>query len=96
MERLTEFEREVLANLPVEPTGLSLAELSEGLLNDRSPGARGKVRRALEHIAQALGGLYVCTGDDDLGGFGVKMFGLPQAQMSSVREFLKEHAIAHV
>ena len=47
MERLNDFERDVLENLPVEPVGLSLAELADGLLDDRSPAAKGKVRRAL-------------------------------------------------
>lgn len=87
MERLNEFELEVLENLPVEPTGLSLAELADGLLDDRSPTAKGKVRRALDRIAAALGGLHVCQGNDDLGGFAVKMYGIPRGRMDAVREF---------
>ena len=58
MKRLNEFELEVLENLPVEPVGLSLAELADGLLGNRSPAPKGKVRRALESIAKALG---ACT-----------------------------------
>jgi hypothetical protein len=57
MENLSEFDLEVLENLPVEPTGMSLAELADGLLDDRSPMAKGKVRRALESIERTLGGL---------------------------------------
>jgi len=96
MENLNEFEREVLANLPVEPTGLSLAELADGLLDDRSPSAKGKVRRALESIGQALGGLYVYSGDDDFGGFFVKMYGLPRENMQRIRAFWEEKALANV
>jgi len=96
MEGLTEFELEVLENLPVEPTGLSLAELADGLLDDRSPAARGKVRRALERIAEALNGLHVQTGNDDLGGFGVKMYGIPLPTMPRVRVFFEEKALVNV
>ena len=87
MDSLKAFDLEVLENLPVEPIGLSLAELADGLLDDRSPTAKGKVRRALENITRALGGLYVYSGNDDLGGFGVKMYGVPRAKMPMVREF---------
>ena len=95
MERLNEFEMEVLENLPVEPTGLSLAELADGLLNDRSPAARGKVRRALDRIAEVLSGLHVHTGNDDLGGFGVKMYGIRRQEMPAVRQFFAERAEKH-
>jgi len=96
MENLNEFECEVLANLPVEPTGLSLAELADGLLDDRSPSAKGKVRQALENIAAALGGLYVYSGDDDFGGFFVKMYGLPRASVPQIRAFLEEKSLVNV
>jgi hypothetical protein len=90
MERLDDFELEVLENLPVEPIGLSLTELADGLLDDCSPAAKGNVRRALENIARALGGLYVYSGNDDLGGFSVKMYGVPRAKMPRLRAFLAE------
>ena len=96
MERLSEFELEVLENLPVEPIGLSLAELADGLLDDRSPMAKGKMRRALDHIAEVLGGLHVHSGNDDLGGFGVKMYGIPRAGMPRVREFFAQRVPLHV
>ena len=96
MEGLNEFEMEVLENLPVEPIGLSLAELADGLLDDRGPAARGKVRRALERIAEALNGLHVHTGNDDLGGFGVKMYGISRSTMPRVRAFFDEKALVHV
>jgi len=92
MDGLSEFEMEVLANLPIEPTGFSLAELANDLLNDRGPAARGKVRRALDRIAEALGGLYVRTGNDDLGGFSVKMYGIRRRKMPAVRRFFAERA----
>ena len=92
MEGLSEFELEVLENLPVEPIGLSLAELADGLLDDRGPAAKGKVRRALDRIGKALGGLHACTGNDDLGGFGVKMYGLRRDDVPAVMQFFAERA----
>ena len=96
MEGLNEFELEVLENLPVEPVGLSLAELADGLLDARSPAPKGKVRRALESISKALGGLHVRTGNDELGGFAVKMYGVPRRKMAAVRTFFAENALVHV
>ena len=96
MERLNEFELDVLENLPVEPTGLCLAELADGLLDDRSPSAKGKVRRALESISKAMGGLHVREGDDELGGFRVKMYGVPRRKMAAVRAFFAENALVNV
>ena len=96
MERLSEFELEVLENLPVEPTGLSLAELADGLLDDRSPSAKGKVRRALESISKVLGGLHVREGDDELGGFRVRMYSVPRDMMPRVRALFEERAFVHV
>ena len=96
MQQLNEFELEVLEHLPVEPTGLSLAELADGLLDERGPMAKGKVRRALECIAKTLGRLHVRTGNDDLGGFNVKMYGLPRHKMPAVRTFFAERQLANV
>ena len=96
MNGLSEFEMEVLASLPIEPTGFSLAELANDLLNDRSPAAKGKVRRALEDIAQALGGLYVNSGNDDFGGAGVRMYGVPRAKRAAVGQFLAGKGLIHV
>ena len=93
MESLNEFELEVLESLPVEPTGLSLTELADGLLDNRSPAAKGKVRRALVRIAEVLGGLHVSSGNDDLGGFGVKMYGIPRRTSPSVREFFSDRVV---
>ena len=42
---LTPFERELLAVLPTEPVGLSLAELAEGLLHNTAPEACSRVVR---------------------------------------------------
>jgi len=92
MESLSAFELEVLEHLPVEPVGLSLAELGDGLLDDRSPAAKGRVRRALVSIEQSLGSLYVRVGSDDLGGFGVRMYGMPRRRMPDVRRFFGERA----
>ena len=87
MDRLTELELEILEILPVESVGVSLAELADDLFNNRSPQAKGRVKRALENIGTALGGLYLHTGDDDFGGYGVKMYGVPRSKIPGVREF---------
>jgi len=94
MERLNEFELEVLENLPVEPIGLSLTELADGLLGDRSPRAKGQVRRALDGIANAIGRLHIRKGNDDFGGFGIVMYAIPQDTMPSVRAFFAEAPIS--
>jgi len=96
MERLNEFELEVLANLPVEPIGLSLAELADGLVGNRSPAAKGKVKAALDSIARALGGLHVGQGSDRFGGCGVQMLGIPKAKIPAVRRFFAEKALVNV
>ncbi len=96
MERLNEFEMEVLENLPVEPTGLSLAELADGLLDDRSPAAKGKVCRAMDSIRDALGGLFIRVGNDDFDGVGVRMYGIPRAKMPCVRAFMAEKDLVNV
>ena len=96
MDRLSEFELEVLENLPFEPTGLSLAELADGLLDNRSPRAKGRIRRALDGIAEVLGDLYVRTGNDYLGGFGVAMYGVPRDKMPLVRAFFAEKSLENV
>ena len=87
MDRLSAFELEVLENLPVEPTGLSLPELADGLLDSRAPQAKGRIRLALDRIDKILGGLYVYRGNDDFGGAKVKMYGIPRAIMPRVRAF---------
>ena len=96
MDNLGAFDLEVLENLPVEPIGLSLPELADGLLDDHGPVARGRVRLALENISRVLGGLFVYRGNDDMGGFGVKMYGVPRAKMPQVRAFFAEKALANV
>ena len=87
MDRLTEFELEILEILPVEPVGVSLVELADDLLNNRSQQAKGRIKRALKNIGTELGGLYIRTGDDDFGGYAVKMYGVPRSKMPGVREF---------
>ena len=87
MERLNEFELEVLEILPVEPIGLSLAELADGLEGNRSPAAKGKLKAALDSIARAVGGLHTGQGNDRFGGFRVQTYGVRKADMPQVREF---------
>jgi len=90
VESLNQFELELLENLPVEPIGLSLAELADGLLDNRSPRAKGQVRLALDSISKALGGLNVTKGNDDFGAFGVPMYGMRRDSAPLVRTFLLE------
>ena len=85
MKHLNEFELEVLENLPFEPIGLSLAELADGLLDDRSPQAKGRIMLALKAIRRRVGGLWITRGDDDFGACQVKMYGLPREKATAVR-----------
>ena len=87
LESLTPFERELLAVLPTEPVGLSLAELGEGLLDDTGPQARGQVRAALEVVRTAPGGLHVGRGDDDLRHADVELYGVKRDDRGRVNEF---------
>ncbi len=88
LDSLAESERELMALLPTEPVGLSLAELAEGLLDNTSPQARGQVETALEALRSALGGLYVRRGDDDLGHADVELYGVLRGDRSRVKAFL--------
>ena len=96
MDSLSEFELEILEILPVEPIGVSLTELADDLLNNRSQQAKGRIKRALKNVGKALGGLYVRSGDDDFGAFDVKMYGIPRTKMPGVREFFAERTAQNV
>ena len=87
MDALDEFEAEVLENLPVEPNGLSIDELADGLLGNRGPQARAKVRRAILAIADALGDIAIRRGDDDFGSADVPLWGVKAADAEQVRGF---------
>jgi hypothetical protein len=64
--------------------GLSLAELAEGIMGSRAPAARGYVKGLLDDASALLGGLWVGRGDDGLGHADVRLYGVRQAQRSSV------------
>jgi hypothetical protein len=95
MERLNEFELELLETLPVEPIGFSLADYADDLLGGHGPVDKGKVRRALERIGQVLGPLHTCRGID---GFGRSetLYGLRAAVMPRVRAFFASKALQNV
>ena len=90
MERLRGLARRVLEALPPEPNGLSKHELAEGLLGHRDPRAYGRVCRALAEVEAVLGDLYVRRGHvEDMGLYGVELYGVPAHKMPSVRAFLR-------
>ena len=91
-KHLTTFEIELLANLPIEPIGLSLDELADGLLENRGPRATGRIRRALDAIVAVLGGLYAPIGDDELGNCGVLLYGIRLRDVARVRRFFRKPA----
>ncbi len=93
LEKLQAFPLEVLEHLPTEPVGLSIHELADGLLDAGDPVARGRVRRALEEIDSALGGLSVGHGDDDFGHYAVEMYGIRRNQGELVREFFRDRSV---
>ncbi len=90
MDTLSDFELQILENLPIEPNGLSVDELADGLLGNRGPKARAKVRRAVLVIAQVLDDIYVRRGDDDFGHADVPFFGIKAADAERVREFFEQ------
>jgi len=92
VETLTKFELEVLENLPVEPNGLSIMELAEGLLDDCSPKGRGKINKALKRLDNVFDGLFRRKGNDYLDGFGVTMYGIPRTAMPKARELFAQAA----
>lgn len=75
---LDELGREVLFSLPVEPIGLSLEELADGILGDKSPAAKGGINLVLGKIG-TLVGLIVSEGPDAV------MYSLPRREMLRIR-----------
>lgn len=68
---LTDLDVELLEQMAVEPTGLSLAEYADGLFGRRDPASLGRVRRSLGRIEAVLGGLWFGRGDDAFGHYDV-------------------------
>ncbi len=90
MNALNKWDREVLANLTFGPVGAaSVAELADGLLDNRGPEARGRVRAALERIGDALGGLCVARGNDAFGRCDVELYSIDRQHMLGVRAFCR-------
>lgn len=78
---------DLLELLPVEPAGQSLAGLADDLFGRRDPATLGRVRRALDRIGQAVGGLYRCRGDGGFGLYDVPLFGLRRRDRPKVARF---------
>ncbi|HUU94489.1 MAG TPA: hypothetical protein VM487_02020 [Phycisphaerae bacterium] len=87
MDSLTAFDLRLLEIMPVEPIGFSITELSDSLLRKRTPAAKARVRRALDHITRELGGINVHRGRDDFADYTVKMYCLRRVSMPEVRAF---------
>lgn len=87
---LEDFDLQILENLPIEPNGLSVDELADGLLGNRGPKARAKIRRGILTIAQALDDIYVHRGDDDFGHADVPLWGVKATDAERVRQFFAE------
>jgi hypothetical protein len=86
---MTPLAREVLALLPTEPDGLSLAALAEELLGKRDPASRSVIALGLWEIAEVIGELHVGRGDDEeWGRYNVKVYGLRRAQLAAARAVL--------
>ena len=75
----------VLARLPMEPLGVSVAELAHDEVV-----TTGRVARALEHIRVALGGLYVVEGEGAAeDGRSCAVYGVPAYQWRMVQEWFR-------
>jgi len=80
---------DVLAALPVEPNGLGVHEMADGLLGRRDPAARGTIRAALVSIAAELGELHVTRGDvEEFGRYDVPLYGLHREQLPAARTLI--------
>jgi len=77
MRTLSPLAAELAETLPIEPNGLSLHELADGLLGRRDPATRGQVKAALNELDAAVGGLYIGRGHcPEFGRFKVRLYGL--------------------
>ena len=85
MTKLTDMDLTVLEHLPVEPNGLSLAELVDGLTAGPDKDRRRLVRASIKRLIQALGGLSTRREDDSLGNRNVILYGVRRAAMPAVR-----------
>lgn len=85
---LSDWQLEVLSVLPTEPTGLTLAEIADGLLGSRGPIERGRVRQAIAAIAAVLGGVYRGRGNDEWGHFAVRTYGIRRPDVAAARRLL--------
>jgi hypothetical protein len=75
--KLSPLAAELAETLPVEPNGLSLCELADGLLGRRTPAARGEVRRAISELEADGRQIYTRRGDcEEFGLFDVPLYGL--------------------
>lgn len=92
IKNLDSFALEILSNLPVEPTGLSLPELADGVLDNAGPQARSQVKHALEAVEAALGGLHLGRGDDDLGHADVRLYAVRRQDWDRVQRFFRKRA----
>ena len=83
---LSPLARELAETLPIEPNGLSLHELADGLLGRRDPAALGRIRKALDELAESVGGLAVRRGDcPEFGRYKVVLYGLRSRRAGSSR-----------
>lgn len=91
LNRLTPFEREILAGLPVEPNGHSLHELAADYLGQRSPAALSRMKDALARIGAALGGLAIRyrRQPDAYGRADVAYYGVRRRDRASVQRFFR-------
>jgi len=75
----------LLWSLPIEPNGLSLHELADGLLGRRDPAAVGRIVDALHEVEAAVGAISIRVGTDDFGRHDVKLCGIPADRADDVR-----------
>jgi len=87
LRELTELQRSLLEILPIAPGGESLDALAEELLGRRGPADRSRIRRGMEALSRALGGIHIGRGMDALGRPGAVLYGLRRRDMRRVRAF---------
>ncbi len=89
---LTQLQRLLLEIMPIAPGGESLEGLADDLLGRRGPVDRGRIRRALDALSTALGGIHLARGTDVLGRPDVPLYALRRRDLPRVRRFFANSA----
>ncbi|HUU60569.1 MAG TPA: hypothetical protein VMZ50_13595 [Phycisphaerae bacterium] len=93
---LSDLAAAILERLPTEPVGLAIDEVAAELLGRRDPRGRGRIGQGFLEIAEAIGPLWRGRGDaEDLGRYGIVIYGLHRHQLAAAQALLAEPGESH-